>query len=336
MADGTVELRSDTFTRPTEAMRRAMAAAEVGDDAYGEDPTVRVLEERYAALVGKEAAVLVPSGTMANQLALRLLGRPGTTAVIGLTSHISGFEAAAAGQAAVQVVTLDDRSGRVPVAEVAWLLEAADHHWVRPSVVCIENTHMYAGGVPWDVGDVVAVAALGLPLHMDGARLLNAVVATGTSAAAYAAPCTTVWTALTKGLCAPVGSLLAGPADVVAAARGERQRMGGQLRQAGVLAAAGLVALDEMVERLADDHARAARLAQAAAERWPGSVDPATVRTNIVRVAHDDPARVIDHLAGCGVRAGTVAPRTLRFVTHHDVDDAGTDRAVAAIASSPC
>jgi threonine aldolase len=125
-----------------------MAAAEVGDDAYGEDPTVRALEERYAALVGKEAAVLVPSGTMANQLALRLLGRPGTTAVVGLTSHISGFEAAAAGQAAVQVVTLDDRSGRVPVAEVAWLLEAADHHWVRPSVVCIENTHMYAGGVP--------------------------------------------------------------------------------------------------------------------------------------------------------------------------------------------
>ena len=334
--DGTVDLRSDTVTRPTDAMRRAMAAAEVGDDAYREDPTVRALEERYAELVGKEAAVLVPSGTMANQLALRLLGRPGTTAVIGLTSHISGFEAAAAGQAPVQLVTLDDRSGRVPAHEVAWLVEAAEHHWARPSLVCIENTHMYAGGVPWDVADVAAVAAVGLPVHMDGARLLNAVVATGTSAAAYAAPCTTVWTALTKGLCAPVGSVLAGPDDVVAAARAERQRMGGQLRQSGVLAAAGLVALDEMVDRLADDHARARRLAEAAAERWPGSVEPAGVRTNIVRIAHDEPAGVLDHLAACGVRAGTVAPRTLRLVTHHDVDDAGVDRAVAAIATSPC
>jgi threonine aldolase len=334
--EGTVDLRSDTFTRPTDAMRRAMAAAEVGDDAYREDPTVRALEDRYAALVGKEAALLVPSGTMANQLALRVLGRPGTTAVVGLTSHISGFEGAAAGQAPVQIATLDDRSGRLPVDEVAWLLEAADHHWVRPSLVCIENSHMCAGGVPWDVADVVAMGALGLPVHMDGARLLNAVVATGTTAAAYAAPCTTVWTALTKGLCAPLGSVLAGPADVITAARDERQRMGGQLRQAGVVAAAGLVALDEMVERLADDHARARRLAVAAAERWPGSVDPDAVRTNIVRVAHDRTDDVLAHLRSCGVRAGTVAPRTLRFVTHHDVDDAGASRAVAAIASSPC
>ena len=334
MANGVVDLRSDTLTRPTEAMRRAMAAAEVGDDTYREDPTVRALEERYAGLVGKDAAVLVPSGTMANQLALRVLGRPGSTAVVGLTSHISSFEGAAAGQAQVQLVTLDDRGGTVPAAEVAWLLEAADHHWVRPSLVCVENTHMYAGGVPWDVADVTALAALGLPVHMDGARLLNAVVATGTSAAAYAAPCTTVWTALTKGLCAPVGSLLAGPADVIGAARAERQRMGGQLRQSGVLAAAGLVGLD-LVDRLADDHARAARLAEAAAARWEGSVDPAAVRTNIVRIAHDEPQQVLDHLAGQGVRAGTVAPRTLRLVTHHDVDDEGVARTCAAIASSP-
>jgi threonine aldolase len=222
----------------------------------------------------------------------------------------------------------------MPADEVAWLVEAADHHWVRPSLVCIENTHMYAGGVPWDPADVAGIAAVGLPLHMDGARLLNAVVATGTSAAAYAAPCTTVWTALTKGLCAPVGSLLAGPADVIAAARSERQRMGGQLRQSGVLAAAGLVGLD-MVDRLADDHARAARLATAAAGRWEGSVDPHAVRTNIVRIAHDEPGQVLHHLASRGVRAGTVAPRTLRLVTHHDVDDDAVDRACAAIASSP-
>lgn len=335
MTDGVVDLRSDTLTRPTAAMRRAMAAAEVGDDAYREDPTVRALEERYAGLVGKEEAVLVPSGTMANQLALRVLGRPGSTAVVGLTSHISSFEGAAAGQAQAQLVTLDDRSGAVPVDEVAWLLEAADHHWVRPSLVCIENTHMYAGGVPWDVADVVAIAGLGVPVHMDGARLLNAVVATGTSAAAYAAPCATVWTALTKGLCAPVGSLLAGPADVIGAARAERRRMGGQLRQSGVLAAAGLVGLDDMVDRLADDHARARRLAEAAADRWEGSIDPAVVRTNIVRIAHDDPQQVLDHLAAHGIRAGTVAPRTLRLVTHHDIDDAGVARACAAIATCP-
>lgn len=335
MTDGVVDLRSDTFTRPTDAMRRAMATAEVGDDTYREDPTVRALEERYADLVGKEAAVLVPSGTMANQLALRVLGRAGTTAIIGLTSHMSGFEAGASGLAQVQIVTLDDRTGSLPADDVAWLVEAADHHWARPSVVCIENTHMYAGGVPLDLADIEAIAAVGLPVHMDGARLLNAVVATGTSAAAFAAPCTTVWTALTKGLCAPVGSVLAGPTDVIDEAREERQRMGGQLRQSGVIAAAGLVGLDEMVDRLADDHARARRLADAAAARWPGSVEPRDVLTNIVRIAHDEPAAVLAHLDDCGVRAGTVAPRALRFVTHHDVDDDGVARAIAAIASCP-
>lgn len=335
MDQAVVDLRSDTLTRPTDVMRRAMAEAEVGDDTYREDPTVRALEERYAELVGKEAAVLVPSGTMANQLAIRVLGRPGTTVIVGLTSHISSFEAAAAGQAQAQIVTLDDREGTVPADEVAWLVEAVEHHWVLPSLVCIENTHMYAGGVPWDVGAIADLAAVGLPVHMDGARLFNAVVATGTSAADYAAPCTTVWTALTKGLCGPVGSVLAGPRDVIGAARQERQRLGGQLRQSGILAAAGLVGLNDMVDRLADDHERAQRLAVAAAERWPGSVDPANVRTNIVCVRHDDPASVSAHLAGHGVRIGTVAPRTMRLVTHHDVDDAGIDRAVAAIAACP-
>ena len=336
MAQRFVDLRSDTLTRPTDAMRRAMADAVVGDDTYREDPTVRALEERYAELVGKQAAVLVPSGTMANQLALRVLGRPGTTAIIGLTSHISSFEAAAAGQAQVQIVTLDDRAGTVPADEVAWLVEAVAHHWVKPSLVCIENTHMYAGGVPWDVDQVADLAAVGVPVHMDGARLFNAVVATGTTAADYAAPCTTVWTALTKGLCAPVGSVLAGPSDVIGAVRAERQRMGGQLRQSGVLAAAGLVALDEMVDRLADDHARARRLAEAALDRWPDSLALDRVRTNIVRVVHDDCAGVVAHLAEEGVRIGTVAPRMLRLVTHHDVDDDGIDRAVAAISSCPC
>jgi threonine aldolase len=333
--DGVVDLRSDTVTRPTPDMRRAMATAEVGDDAYGEDPTVRELEERYADVVGKDAALLVPSGTMANQLALRVLGRPGTTAIVGRSSHIASFEAGAAGASGVQLVTLDDAGGTLDVDEVAWLVAAAEHHWAQPSLVCVENTAMFAGGVPLDVAGVEALAAVGPALHMDGARLFNAVVATGTGAAAYAAPCTTVWTALTKGLCAPVGSVLAGSVAVVEHARAERQRLGGQMRQAGVLAAAGIVALEQMVERLAVDHDRAARLARAVADRWPAGLDPAEVRTNIVRFAHPEPARVVEHLGAAGVLAGTVGPGLVRLVTHHDVDDDGTGRACAAIGSCP-
>jgi threonine aldolase len=327
-----VDLRSDTVTRPSDAMRRAMAEAEVGDDAYGEDPTVAELERTYAAMVGKEAGLFVPSGTMANQLALRVLARPGTTIIAGQASHVASFEGGAAGvQQAAQLQTVPE----VTPEAVAWYVEAADHHWARPSLVCVENTQMYEGGVPLDPDEVAAIAGLGVPVHMDGARLCNAVVATGRSAAEHAAPATTVWTALTKGLGAPVGSVLAGPAEVIAEARAHRQRMGGQLRQAGVLAAAGLVALRDNVERLADDHARARRLADAVAGRWPGSIAPASVRTNIVRFPHDDPAALIAHLGAAGVLAGTVGPGFLRLVTHLDVDDAGIDRACAALAEAP-
>lgn len=328
-----VDLRSDTVTRPTAAMRRAMAEAEVGDDAYGEDPTVRALEEAYAALVGKPAGLFVPTGTMANQLALRVLAPAGTTVLCGRASHVASFEGGAAGpNVAAQLVTLD----AVTPAAVAWHVAAAEHHWARPSLVCLENTQMFEGGVPLALADVAAVAAAGVPVHLDGARLLNAVVATGVSAASYAVPCTTVWTALTKGLGAPVGSVLAGPADVVEALRAERQRLGGQLRQAGILAAAGLVALRDHVDRLADDHRRAARLGEAVASRWgPAAIGPGGVRTNIVRFSHDDPAALLAHLAAAGVLAGTVGPGLVRLVTHLDVDDAGIDRACAAIGEAP-
>jgi threonine aldolase len=313
-------------------MRRAMADAEVGDDAYGEDPTVAELERTYAELVGKEAGLFVPSGTMANQLALRVLGAPGTTVLCGHASHIASFEGGAAGpNLAAQLVTLP----AVTPEAVAWQLEAAEHHWARPSLVCVENTQMFEGGVPLDPAAVAAIAALGLPVHMDGARLLNAVVATGVPAAEHAGPCTTVWTALTKGLGAPVGSVIAGPADVIATARVERQRLGGQLRQAGVLAAAGLVALRDNVDRLADDHARARRLADAVAARWPDALDPSDVRTNIVRFRHADPAALVAHLGSAGVLAGTVGPGLVRLVTHLDVDDGGIDRACAALAEAP-
>ncbi len=318
-----------------------MAAAEVGDDVYGEDPTVNALEEVFAARVGKEAALFVPSGTMGNQLALRLLTAPGTAVVTGRRQHVVIYEHGAGGRnAAIQFHTVEDADGTIEAAEVTWAVEAAAHHHPVPGLVCVENTHMPADGAPWPLDRLEEVAAAagaaGLPVHLDGARLFNAEVATGTPAAAYAACATTVMCCLSKGLCAPVGSLLAGPGEVMAAARGERQRLGGGMRQAGVIAAAGLVALDTMVERLADDHVRAGRLAEAVALRWPRSgFDPATVRTNVVTWRHPDTDAVLEHLAAEGVLAGTIAPGVLRLVTHHDVDDDGVERAVKALAAAP-
>jgi threonine aldolase len=333
MASGVVDLRSDTVTRPTPEMRRAMAQAEVGDDVYGEDPTVNALEEAFAARVGKEAALFVPSGTMGNQLALRLLTTPGTAVLAGRRQHVVIYENGAGERnAGVQFITLDDTEGTISADDVRWALEAARHHQVRPSLVCIENTHMPADGAPWPLDRLQALAAVGLPVHLDGARLFNAEVATGVPAATYAAPATTVMCCMSKGLCAPVGSLLAGPADVMAAARGERQRLGGGMRQAGVIAAAALVALETMVERLAEDHARARRLAEAVAERWPdGGCDPTAVRTNVVTWRHPDALRLVEDLAREGVRAGTIAPGVVRLVTHHDVDDEGVARTVKAL-----
>jgi threonine aldolase len=329
------DLRSDTLTRPTPAMRRAMAEAEVGDDVYGEDPTVRRLEERYAELVGKEAGLFVPSGTMANQVVLRMLGRRGTTILCGRSSHIGSFEAGVAGMNSdAQIVTLPDEGGPIGVDDVRFHLEAAEHHWAKPSLVCIENTAMFAGGVPWSIDDVRAIAACGIPMHIDGARLFNAVVATGVSARDYADGAVTVWTALSKGLCAPVGSVLAASADVIEELRVGRHSLGGQMRQVGVLAAAGLVAL-EMIDRLADDHVRAARLAVAVGDRWPDAIDPETVRTNMVMFRHADPPALLAHLAAAGVVAGTVAPGVVRLVTHHDVDDAGIEAACVALAAAP-
>ncbi|MGI8685424.1 MAG: threonine aldolase family protein [Acidimicrobiales bacterium] len=338
MAGGVVDLRSDTVTRPTPEMRRAMADAEVGDDVYGEDPTVNLLQEVYAERVGKEAALYVPSGVMANQLALRVLTRPGDTVLAGARQHVVIYEGGAAERnAGVRIQPLPDEDGTVSPDDVAWALDAVDHHQPRPTLVCVENTHMPADGSPWPLPALqkLRAAAGGLPVHMDGARLFNAEVASGATAAAYAAEVTTVMSCLSKGLCAPVGSVLAGPADVIAAARAERARMGGGMRQAGVIAAAGLVALRTMVDRLADDHTRAQRLAVAVADRWPGACDPTRVRTNVVTWRHPDAARLVDHLSAAGVLAGTIAPGVVRLVTHHDVDDAGIDRAVAALATAP-
>jgi threonine aldolase len=338
-SSGLVDLRSDTVTTPTPAMRRAMAEADVGDDGYGEDPTVRALEEAFAQRVGKEAALYVPSGTMANQIALLVLSRPGDLVVAGRRQHVVIYEeGAAAANAGVQIHAVDDADGTISPEDVAWAVQAARHYHPRPGLVCVEHTHMPAGGVPWSLEalDAVVHAADGLPVHMDGARLFNAEVASGVPAHRHTAAVTTVMSCLSKGLGAPVGSVLAGPAPVIEKARVARQRLGGGMRQAGVIAAAGLVALTTMVERLAEDHVRARRLAEAVADRWPDvGCDPGRVATNIVVFAHPSPAVLVDYLRGEGVLAGPIAPGTMRLVTHHDVSDAGVDRAIKALVNAP-
>jgi len=318
-------------------MRRAMAEAEVGDDGFGDDPTVHRLQDRFAELTGKEAALFLPSGTMANQVALRVLAAPGTLVVAGRRQHVVTHEGGAFGiNQAAQLHVLDDEDGTLDPAAIAYLVEAAGHRWPAPGTVCVEDTHLASGGRPWPVERLGAVAAVGVPVHLDGARVFNAAVATGTTVAERAAGATTVTACLSKGLGAPVGSLLAGPAELIARAAYERKRLGGGMRQVGILAAAGLVALDTMVDRLADDHRRARRLAEAVAARWPDAgCDPAEVPTNVVLFRHDDPEALLDALAARGVGAVTLGPSIVRLVTHCDVDDAGVETACAALADAP-
>jgi threonine aldolase len=316
-----------------------MAEAEVGDDGYGEDPTVNELEAVFAARVGMEASIYVPSGTMANQLALRVLAAPGTTVLAGRRQHLVAYENAAAGwNSTAQLAPLEDRHGLIDPSDIGWAREAAAHHHPVPGLVAIENTHMAAGGRVWpqEAFKAVVAASGDLPVHVDGARIFNAEVASGIPVDYLVAGATTVMACLSKGLCAPVGSLLAGSEEVIAHVRVERHRLGGAMRQVGVIAAAGLVALASMVDRLADDHARARRLADAVADRWPGcGLDPESVETNCVVFAHPDPGLLLDHLGSAGVLAGTISPGIVRLMTHHDVSDAGIERAIAAVAGAP-
>jgi len=312
-----------------------MAEAEVGDDGFGEDPTVKALEARYADLVGKEAALFVPSGVMANQIALRLHTRPGNIVMAAKRAHIVLYEmGAAAKNAGVQFATLDDVDGFIQAAQVTNVLAGVEHHLPEVNLVCLENTAMAGGGVVWPSEQFAAVAAAAkaLPVHLDGARLFNAHVASGVSLAELAKPATTVMSCLSKGLGAPVGSLLAGSSELMARAADERKRFGGTMRQAGILAAAGLYALDHHVERLAEDHVRAKTLAAALYEAWPhATVDVDRTETNIVLAHVRNDAELLDGLATAGVLATTIAPGVLRFVTHMDVTDADLDQAIAAI-----
>ncbi len=329
-----VDLRSDTITRPTDAMRRAMADAVVGDDGYGEDPTVRELEEAYAEWVGKPAALYVPSGVMANQIALRVLYQPGDVVIAGRLQHVVAFEmGAAARNAGVQFLTLDDGSGILSTAAIREAIAAERSHQPAIRGAVLENTHMAAGGVPMTPeATVAAVEAMGgLPVHLDGARLFNAAIALGCTGVELAAPATTVMSCLSKGLCAPVGSLLAGPAEVIEASRVERKRLGGAMRQAGVIAAAGLVALRTMVSRLEEDHRRAARLAEVVARSVAPGYDPASCRTNIVCFDHPDAEGLVAKLGAQGLLAGTLSPTRVRLVTHADVDDGALDAAIEVL-----
>jgi threonine aldolase len=333
-----IDLRSDTVTRPTPEMRRAMAEAAVGDDVFGEDPTINLLQERVAALLGKEAALFVPSGTMANQLCVRTHTRPGDEVLIHEGGHVLNYEGgAAAALAGVQLRALRGVHGVLAPDDVRGAVLPRQEHFARSRLVVLENTHNRAGGTIWPVEAVTAVAnaahEAGLAVHLDGARLWNAHVATGVPLADYAAPVDSVSVCFSKGLGAPVGSMIVGTRDFISEARFHRKKYGGGMRQVGILGAACLYALDHHVQRLADDHATAALLAERLRE-VEGLVIPHPVQSNIVIVelsgCGSTPAEAVPALAAAGVLAIAADATRVRFVTHMDVSREQVARAAEA------
>jgi threonine aldolase len=336
-----IDLRSDTVTRPTPAMRRAMAHAEVGDDVLDGDPTVRRLEARVAELLGKDRALFFPSGTMANQAAVWLLSRPGTEALLDADAHIVHWEhAGVAALCGVQVRPVSPSPGQLVMDDAA--LDAAfrpiSPHAPRASLVCLENTHNGAGGVVTPAADLDALAAVArrhnVPVHLDGARLWNAAVASGTPIDALARPAETVMVSFSKGLGAPVGAALAGSAGAMADAWAVRKRLGGGMRQSGILAAGALHGVEQHWERLADDHARARLLAGAVDGAGGAAVVPP--ETNILMIDLPAPVapRVALRAAEQGVLVSTWSPTRLRAVTHLDVDDLAVRRAGEVLAEA--
>lgn len=342
-----IDLRSDTVTWPTPAMRRAMAEATVGDDVYGDDPTVNRLEELAAAATGKEAAMLVPSGTFGNQVALFSWCPRGSEIILGDQCHIIQHEAgAAAAIAGVQTRTIDAPDGFLDPEAVRSRIRTPDIHHPNTSLICVENAHSSGRVLPLTALDAIqAVAAEHrIPTHMDGARLFNAAAALGTSAAEIAARVDSVMFCLSKGLCAPIGSMLAGPRDFIVEARRKRKIMGGAMRQAGTIAAAGILALTEMTERLAEDHRNAKELAARLGELPGVTVDAAATEINMVffRVAapvgETDYGRFADRLvrlmAARGVLINPPFGYDFRFVTHYWIDRARVTTAVDAFAAA--
>ena len=336
-----IDLRSDTVTKPTSAMRRAMADAEVGDDVYGEDPTVNRLQERAAELFEKEAALFVPTGSMGNQLCVKLHTRPGTEVVLEERSHIYNYEMG--GSAVFSGVTFRPVRGENGLLNRD-LVAGAIHHqgpyYVTPtSLVALENTHNMAGGsiMPLAVAESICDYAhsLGLPVHLDGARIFNAAMALGVSVADLARPFDSVMFCLSKGLGAPIGSLIVGKSEFIAEAKSWRKRLGGGMRQVGVLAAAGMIALEDSPQVLHADHANAKRLAEAVAELPGIQIDPETVQTNIVIFdvagTGKTTAQITEGLKARGVLANGINAREMRMVTHFDVSRDDIENALSFI-----
>lgn len=338
----TADFRSDTVTRPTPAMRRAMAEAVVGDDVFAEDPTVLALQEEVAALFGREAALFVPSGSQGNQIAAWLHTGRGEEIALGEASHSYDWEMAGlAGLSGLQARTLPTHRGRIDPDAARAALHPAGGFKPACRLLVVENTHNFHGGAVVPIDHLRALAEVaaqkGAAVHMDGARLWNAAVASGTPLTAYGAVADTLMVCLSKGLAAPVGSVLVGDAAAIARARDVRKMFGGGMRQVGVLAAPGLVAVREMRDRLADDHRRARRLAAGLLAAGGVALPYGEVETNIVVVELEgrDAFAVQAHLATCGVRAIAFGADRMRFVTHADVDDDDVERAVAAFTSFP-
>ena len=332
-----IDLRSDTVTRPTAAMREAMARAEVGDDVFGEDPTVNALEEEVARVTGKEAALFVTSGTMGNQLAIATQTRPGDEVIVGEGAHPIFYEGGAAAALSGVQFSVAGRGGFYTPDEMDAAVQPRAHWAPRTSLAAVENTHNRAGGRVWPHHQARAVAerahAGGLAVHLDGARVWNASVTSGVQVVAWCAPFDTVSVCFSKGLGAPVGSALCGRRALVDEARRIRKRWGGGMRQAGILAAGALHALAHHRARLADDHANARAFAEKIARLDGAHVDLASVETNIVNIDVDVPADDVAREAReLGALIGASAPRRLRAVTHLDVSRADVDTAAEILA----
>jgi len=336
-----IDLRSDTVTKPTPPMRDAMFAAEVGDDVYGEDPTVNRLEEDAAALFGREAALFVPTGTMGNQIAIRLHTKHGQEVICEARAHVLDWEMAmAAAFSGCQMRTVAGERGILTWERISQTIAPKIYYRAQTGLICIENTHNMAGGTVTPLATMREISdrahAAGLPVHLDGARIFNAAVALGVGVAELTSGFDTVMFCLSKGLGAPAGSMLVGSKIAMEQARIFRKALGGGMRQAGVLAAAGLVALHHMPERLADDHANARLLAGGIAAEPNAEIDLNAVQTNIVIFELRDGCDAGEFCAGLkksGVLASAIGPRAVRLVTHYDVDRLSCERALSIVSA---
>lgn len=336
-----IDLRSDTVTKPTSAMRQAMMAAEVGDDVFGEDPTVNALQEKAAQLLGKEAAIFVASGTMANQLSIKAHTQPGDEVIIEAGAHAMNFEGGAgAVLSGVQFWGIPGHRGIIDVSQVEAAIRPDDAHFPVSRLIIIENTHNRGGGTVFPLAKIKQIQELanrrGLRMHMDGARLWNACVASGISPAQYAAPFDSISVCLSKGLGCPAGSLVAGSKDFIKRVHRLRKMVGGGMRQIGFLAAAGIYALDHHIERLEEDHRKAKKLAQGLAEIKNIKINPADVETNIlyfdVSPAERTAPEVVLSCRQKGLLLHATGKTRIRCVTHLDVSFADIDKALNVIA----